>query len=198
MLNIVWPIFIIISFSYAIFSGNLESLNSSIFQSTEDAINLTLSLLGTICLWNGIMQIASKTTIIDKLTKVLNPIIRVLFPDLKNNPQIQQEVSMNMIANILGLGNAATPLGLKAMKSMQKENNKKDILSDSMMMFIVINTASIQIIPTTVIAIRNSLGSENPTSIVFPVWIVTICAAMARNTSNKAINKNYKKGEIII
>ena len=198
MLNIVWPIFIIISFSYAIFSGNLENLNSSIFQSTEDAIDLTLSLLGTICLWNGIMQIASKTTIIDKLTKILHPIIRILFPDLKNNPKIQQEVSMNMIANILGLGNAATPLGLKAMKSMQKENNKKDTLSDSMMMFIVINTASIQIIPTTVIAIRNSLGSENPTSIVFPVWIVTICAAMARNTSNKVINKSYQKGEIII
>ncbi len=198
MLNIVWPIFIIISFSYAIFSGNLENLNSSIFQSTEDAINLTLNLLGTICLWNGIMQIASKTTIIDKLTKILRPIIKILFPDLKNNPQIQQEVSMNMIANILGLGNAATPLGLKAMKSMQKENNKKDTLSDSMMMFIVINTASIQIIPTTVIAIRNSLGSGNPTSIIFPVWIATICAAIARNISNKIINKNYKKGEIII
>ena len=88
---------------------------------------------------------------------------------------------MNMIANILGLGNAATPLGLKAMKSMQKENTKKDTLTDSMMMFIVLNTASIQIIPTTVIAIRNSLGSNSPTSIVFPVWIATIAAAIARS-----------------
>ena len=85
---------------------------------------------------------------------------------------------MNMVANILGLGNAATPLGLKAMKSMQEENDKKDTLSDSMMMFIVINTASIQIIPTTVIAIRSSLDSENPTSIVFPTWIATIIAAI--------------------
>ena len=88
---------------------------------------------------------------------------------------------MNMIANILGLGNAATPLGLKAMKSMQKENTKKDTLTDSMMMFIVLNTASIQIIPTTVIAIRNSLGSNSPTSIVFTVWIATIAAAIARS-----------------
>lgn len=191
LLNIVWPIFIIISFSYAIFSGNLDNLNSSIFQSTEDAIKLTLSLLGTICLWNGVMQIASKTTVIDKLVKFLNPIIKFLFPDLKNNNKIQKEISMNMIANILGLGNAATPLGLKAMKSMQKENNDKDTLSDSMMMFIVINTASIQLIPTTVIAIRNSLGSNNPTSIVFPVWIATICAAIARNYSNKSYNKIY-------
>ena len=198
MLNIVWPIFIIISFSYAIFSGNLENLNSSIFKSTEDAINLTLSLLGTICLWNGVMQIASNTTIIDKLTRMLKPLIKILFPELKNNKKIQKEISMNMIANILGLGNAATPLGLKAMKSMQKENENKDTLSNSMMMFIVINTASIQIIPTTVIAIRNSLGSNNPTAIVFPVWIVTICAALARNNIYKSINKTYKKGEIIM
>lgn len=188
MLNIVWPIFIIISFSFAIFSGNLEKLNSSIFESTSDAINLSLSLLGTICLWNGIMQIASNTSVIEKLTRFLKPAIRFLFPELKEKPEIQKEVSMNMIANILGLGNAATPLGLKAMKSMQKENKQKDTLSDSMMMFIVLNTASIQIIPTTVIAIRNSLGSNNPTNIVFPVWIATIAAATTRNYSYQNIN----------
>lgn len=192
MLNIVWPIFIIISFSYAIFSGNLENLNSSIFESTNSAIQLSINLLGTICLWNGIMQIANSTSIIEKLTKFLKPVIRFLFPKLKDNQQIQKEISMNMIANILGLGNAATPLGLKAMKSMQKENSKKDTLTDSMMMFIVINTASIQIIPTTVIAIRNSLGSDNPTSIVFPVWIATIFAAIARNNCYKNIDEGKK------
>jgi len=179
MLNIVWPIFIIISFSYAIFFGNLNNLNSEIFASIESAIKLSINLLGTICLWNGIMQIASKTSIIDKLTKFLKPVINFLFPELRKNSKIQKEISMNMVANILGLGNAATPLGLKAMKSMQEENKQKDRLTDSMAMFIVINTASIQIIPTTVIAIRNSLGSENPTSIIFPVWIATICAAVA-------------------
>lgn len=196
MLNIVWPIFIIISFSYAIFSGNLEGLNSSIFKSTEDAINLTLSLLGTICLWNGVMQIASKTSIIDKLVKSLNPIIKILFPEIKNNEKIKKEISMNMIANILGLGNAATPLGLKAMKSMQKENKNKNVLSDSMMVFIVINTASIQIIPTTVIAIRNSLGSNNPTLIVFPVWIATICAAVVAILATKLLIKLTKKEKL--
>lgn len=190
MLNIVWPIFIIISFSFAIFSGNLEKLNSSIFESTNDAIHLTLNLLGTICLWNGIMQIASNTSIIEKLTKFLKPMIHFLFPDLKEKSEIQKEVSMNIIANILGLGNAATPLGLKAMKSLQKENHKKDTLSDAMMMLIVLNTASIQIIPTTVIAIRNSLGSNQPTSIVFPVWIATIIAAIARNNKHKITYKS--------
>ena len=183
MLNTIWPIFIIISFSYAILSGNLDKLNSAIFESTDNAINLSISLLGTICLWNGIMQVANKTSIIDKLTNLLNPVIKILFPEIKKNKHIQKEISMNIIANILGLGNAATPLGLKAMKSMQKENNKKDTLSNSMLVFIVLNTASIQIIPTTVIAIRNSLGSENPTKIVFPVWIATICEAVVRHYS---------------
>lgn len=126
------------------------------------------------------MQVANKTSIIDKLTNLLKPIIKILFPEMRKNKQIQKEISMNMIANILGLGNAATPLGLKAMKSMQKENIQKDTLSNSMLVFIVLNTASIQIIPTTVIAIRNSLGSSNPTKIVFPVWIATICAAIVR------------------
>lgn len=188
MLNKIWPIFIIISFSYAIFSGNLEQLNSSIFESTSDAITLSINLLGTICLWNGIMQVANKTSIINKLTNLLGPLIRVLFPETRKNKQIQKEISMNMIANILGLGNAATPLGLKAMKSMQEENLHKDTLTNTMMVFIVLNTASIQILPTTVIAIRNSLGSNNPTSIIFPVWIATICAAIARNNSSNVID----------
>ncbi len=189
MLNKVWPVFIIVSFSYAIFSGNLERLNASIFESTNDAISLSINLLGTLCLWNGIMQIANKTSIIDKLTNFLSPIIKILFPEMRKNKPIQKEISMNIIANILGLGNAATPLGLKAMKSMQKENSQKDTLSDSMLVFIVLNTASIQIIPTTVIAIRNSLGSSNPTAIVFPVWIATICAALARSDSCYDINE---------
>lgn len=195
MLNIVWPIFIIISFSYAIFSGNLEKLNASIFDSASEAVKLSINLLGTMCLWNGIMQVASKTRVIDILTKSLKPIIHFLFPKIRKNSSIEKEISMNMVANILGLGNAATPLGLKAMKTMQEENPKKEILTDSMAMFIILNTASIQIIPTTVIAIRSSLGSENPTEIVFPVWIATICAAIAGITATKIFIKLSKRAD---
>ena len=187
MLNIIWPIFIIISFTFAIFSGNIDNLNESIFSSTADAVNLSISLLGTICMWNGIMQIATKTSIIEKITKILKPFISFLFPDIKENSNAKKEISMNMIANILGLGNAATPLGLKAMRTMQKENKNKETLSNSMIMFIVLNTASLQLIPTTVIAIRNSLGSKNPTQIVFPVWVATICAAIAGITVTKIL-----------
>ena len=178
MLNILWPIFIIISFVYAIFSGNLDNLNKSIFSSVEDVVNLSISLLGTMCLWSGIMEIARQTTFVNKLTIILKPIMKFLFPDIPANSHIYNEISMNIIANILGLGNAATPLGLKAMKSMQDENVNKDVLTNSMATLIVLNTASIQIIPTTVIAIRSSLGSSNPTSIIVPVWIATICAAV--------------------
>ncbi|MCI8482633.1 MAG: nucleoside recognition protein [Clostridia bacterium] len=143
------------------------------------------------CLWSGIMQIAKKTTLITKLSNRLNPIMKILFPDIKKEEEAYQEISMNMIANILGLGNAATPLGLKAMKTMQKSNTKKDTLNNSMAMFIILNTASIQIIPTTVIAIRSSLGSNNPTSIIIPVWIATICAAVAGTVSAKIFMKKW-------
>ena len=103
------------------------------------------------------MQIASRTSLVNKITKCLNPIMSFLFPEIKKDDKVHEEISMNMVANIMGLGNAATPLGLKAMNSLQKINDKKDTLSNSMMMFIVLNTASLQILPTTVIAIRTSL-----------------------------------------
>lgn len=192
MLNILWPIFIIISFVYAILTGNVQSVNNSIFESTASAVNLSITFLGTICLWNGIMRIAQNTTFVSKLTNKLRPIIHFLFPEMKNNEKAKEEISMNIIANILGLGNAATPLGLKAMKTMQKDNDKKDTLSNSMAMFIVLNTASLQLIPTTVIAIRASLNSANPTSIILPVWVSTIVAAIAGITATKLFIK-FKK-----
>ncbi len=192
MLNILWPIFILLSFIYALISGKINEVNNGIFSSVQDAVELSITFLGTICLWNGLMEIVKRTTLIEKLTKVLRPLVHFLFPELKKNETAKQEISMNMIANILGLGNAATPLGLKAMKTMQKENPKKDTLSNSMMMFIVLNTASIQLIPTNVIAIRSSLNSQNPTSIIIPVWIATIIAAIVGVFCTKLIIKKVK------
>lgn len=192
MLNKIWPVFIIISFVYAIIFGNIEKLNNGIFESTKSAIELCLTFLGTITLWNGIMQIAYKSRLVNNLVKILNPFLNKLFPELKNNQKIKKEISMNIIANIFGLGNAATPLGIKAMTSMQDVNTEKNTLSNSMMMFIVLNTASLQLIPTTVIAIRTSLKSENPTSIVFPIWCATICSIIVAVLSTKIIIKKSK------
>ena len=191
MLNVIWPIFIIISFTYGIFSGNVQNINNSIFESAADAVNLCITFFGTICLWNGIMHIAIKTSLVEKITMILSPLIRFLFPDIQKEDTVYKEISMNIIANFLGLGNAATPLGLKAMKSLQKENAKKDTLSNSMVMFIIINTASMQLIPTTVIAIRSSLNSNNPTKIIIPVWIATISAAIAGIVSAKFLMKKF-------
>ena len=192
MLNILWPIFIILSFIYGLINGKVNEINNGIFKSLADAVELTITFLGTICLWNGLMEIVKRTTLINKLTNMLKPAINILFPELKENQKAKQEISMNLIANILGLGNAATPLGLKAMKTMQKENKKKDTLSNSMMMFIVLNTASLQLIPTNVIAIRTSLNSNNPTNIILPVWIATITAAIVGIICTKALIKRNK------
>ena len=162
MLNKIWPIFIIISIIYGVLTGNIEKLNNSIFESTDNAVKLVITLFGTICFWNGIMQIAMKSSLVETITKILNPIIKIIFPEVKKGEKIHKEISMNMVANILGLGNAAAPLGLKA---------------------------SIQIIPTTVMAIRNSLGSEEPSSIIFAVWVATICAAISAVIVGKLIIK---------
>lgn len=179
MLNIIWPIFIVISCVYGILTGRVNQINDSIFASAKDAVNLCITFFASLTLWNGIMNIASETSIIEKLSKLFSPFIKFLFPETYKNETINKEISMNIIANMMGLGNAATPLGIKAMQSMQKENSKKDTLSNSMIMFIVINTASLQIIPTSIIAIRNSLGSQNPTGIIIPIWISSICAVIS-------------------
>lgn len=191
MLNIIWPIFIIISVIYALLCGNIETASNGIFDSANSAVELTLTFFGTIGLWNGIMEIAKKTSLINILNKALRPFINFLFPDLKNNKQAQNEISMNVVANLLGLGNAATPLGLKAMQTLQQENPKKDTLTNSMAMFIVINTASLQLIPTNVIAIRSSLGSSSPSGIIIQVWFATIVAAFVGITATKLLMKKF-------
>lgn len=195
MLNILWPIFIIISVLYAIFCGNLSQLNVAINSSTEKAVKLTLTLVGTTCLWSGIMEIASNTNIIKALTKVLKPIVLYLFPNVNKNKKAFDNIVMNIIANILGLGNAATPLGIQAMEELQRENFDKESLSDNMMMLIILNTSSLQLIPTTIIAIRTSLGSDNPTKIIFSVWFSTICAGVVGILVTKLLIKIDKKGK---
>lgn len=191
MLNKVWPIFLILSFIYALINGTLPETNNAIFIALQDAINLCLTLLGTMCLWCGIIKVAMNTKLIDRLMMLFKPILKILFPEINEKDEVHKEISMNIIANVLGLGNAATPLGLKAMQSLQEKNKNKNELSNSMVTFIVLNTASIQIIPTTVIAIRNSLNSCNPTKMLVPIWIATICAAISAITASKLLSKRW-------
>lgn len=178
MLNLIWPCMIVISIFYSFFSGNINDLNKSIYDSSKSAIDLFIVLAGSMILWSGIMKIICETKIIKKITNIFNPIINILFPDLRENKRIRDLICMNMVSNFLGLGNASTPLGLRAIKELDKENNNKKSMSESMETLILINTASIQLIPTTIFSIRNSLGSSNPSKIIIPVWLSTIIAAI--------------------
>ena len=191
MLNKIWPAFLIISFIYAILNGNIEEFNNSIFTSCAQTVDLILKLFGTMCLWNGLMKIVQETSLMKKLTKIISPLMKILSPKMKKEDKEYKEITINIIANLLGIGNAATPLGLKAMQTMQEKNPQKDRITDSMAMFIVLNTASIQLIPSTVIAVRASLGSVNPSQIIVPVWIATIAADVAGIIASKMLMKKF-------
>ena len=191
MLNKIWPFFIIISFIYAVLSGNIEDFNNSIFTSCGDAVELIITLFGTMCLWNGLMKIVQETSLMQKLSTLISPIMKFLFPKLRKEDKEYKEITINIIANVLGIGNAATPLGLKAMKTMQEKNPNKDTITDNMAMFIVLNTASLQLIPTTVIAVRMLLGSTAPTKIIVPIWIVTIISNMVGIVTAKILSKKF-------
>jgi Uncharacterized membrane protein, required for spore maturation in B.subtilis. len=189
LLNIIWPLFIIISVIFAMILGKTNDVTNSIFDSTKQAIEMSISLLGTMCLWSGIMNIASKTSLAEKMCSFLKPFLNIIFPEIKNSEQAKKDVSMNVVANILGLGNAATPLGIKAMETMQKENKNKLKLSNSMAMLILINTASLQLIPTTIIAIRTSMNSQNPTQILIPIWISSAVALISGISIAKVLQR---------
>lgn len=192
-MNFIWPIIIIISYIFSIFNGKINQINNSIYTSTENVIKLSMTLLGNMCLWCGIIKIIQETKIMKFLIKLLNPILKWLFPDAKNNKKAMEAISINTISNIIGIGNAATSSGLQAMEEMQKQNENKKKLTKSMTMLVVLNTASIQILPTTVLAIRSSLSSKNPSAIIVPIWISTIIGTIVRNNNHKNI---IKKGEV--
>ena len=174
MLNLVWPIFIIISIIYACLFGTLPKVNDSIFDTIESTMSLLFTLAGTMCFWSGIMNVLEKTDFFLKMRKKISKVIKIIFRDIENDSKESEFISLNILSNLLGLGNAATPMGIKAMDAMDEKNKNKKYMTKDMMMFILINTASIQIIPTTVIAIRASLGSKNPSGMIFHIWIVSI------------------------
>lgn len=192
MLNRIWPWFIIISIIYSLFSGNIEEINTAVFESSKSAINLSLVLFGSVALWSGLINIIKNTKLVNIINNIMKPFVIFLFPETRKNEELRALISMNIVSNFLGLGNAATPIGLKTIQIMHRENNEKKDMSDSMLFFILINTASIQLIPTTIFAIRKSLGSNNPNCIIIPVWCSTIVAAIAGITMLKILIRKNK------
>ena len=171
MISYVWLSLIVFSFIAAIINGTFYELSASIISSGTDAVQLCIKLLGMLCLWSGLMNIAEKSGLTNLISKLFSPLFSLLFPRLKNNKHIMGPVSMNITANLLGLGNAATPLGIEAMKRMKEVSPLDRTASNEMIRFVVLNTAAIHIFPTTVPVLRQSYGAANPFDIVIPAWI---------------------------
>ena len=175
-MNYIWAIMILFSFVSAIFNGGMQSLSDAVIGGGQSAIDLCISLTGMMCLWGGIMNVAQQSGFTVLISRILSPVFRVLFKNVKKNSDTAQAVSMNVTANLLGLGNAATPLGLEAIKRMQKDNFNKNVATNDMTIFVVMNSSAMRIIPTTVAMMRNKYNSLSPMEIMPATWV---CTAMS-------------------
>ena len=167
---------IVISIIFGAINGTLDEVAKAIFTGTESAVKIVLTLLGIMTFWLGIMKIAEKSGIVEFLSKLLRPIAKLIFNEIPQDSKIIGDVAMNFSANALGLANAATPIGIKAIEGMQQLNKDKNSASNSMCMLLAMNTAGFQLIPATVIAILAANGNTNPTEIIVPTLIVTTTA----------------------
>ena len=175
-MNYIWLGIILISFIFGALTGRLNDVVNAIFSGAKSAVEVILILLGIMTFWLGIMKIAEKSGIVTFISKLLQPIAKLLFPEIPKNDRVIGDIAMNFSANALGLSNAATPMGLKAMERLQELNIDKNSASNSMCMLLSMNTAGFQLIPATVIAILAANGAKNPTEIIVPTLIVTSCA----------------------
>lgn len=164
----------VISFVFSIFLGNSQALSDAAISGAGDAVQLTLRLAGGLCFWSGIMRLAEKAGICDLLSRLLSPLLRLIFPHLDIKGKAARLISMNMSANLLGLGNAATPFGIAAMRELHMLNHQSGRPSDHMVSFAVINSASIQLLPTTLAVLRSSYGCADPMNIL----PATVCCSV--------------------
>jgi spore maturation protein A len=177
MVNYIWVFMTLVGFIFALFNGTMAEVNKAIFDGAKEAVTLCIGLISVLVFWLGMMRIAEESGLLERLSRLFQPLVKRLFPEVPVSHPAMGYILSNMISNMFGLGNAATPLGIKAMEELKKLNGGKDSASRSMVTFLAINTASITIIPTTVIAIRMNYHSASPTEIVFPTIIATIISA---------------------
>lgn len=175
-MNYIFYFLIIISIIIGAINGKLQDVVNSIMSGAELSVNVAISLIGIMAFWLGIMQIAEKSGIINFISKLIKPVTKHLFNEIPADSPAIGDIAMNFTANAFGLANAATPFGLKAMEELQAENEQKDTASNSMCLFLGMNTAGFQLVPTTVIAILVGIGYKNPTEIIAPTLIVTSVA----------------------
>lgn len=179
MVNIIWASLIFIAIIYSFFTGNIETINNGILTHATSGMNLILEMMPLIVLWTGIMKIAENSGLLEIFSRVLNPLLSKLFPSLNKDHKALGYIASNIAANMLGLGSAATPFGLKAMEELQKDNPKKDTATEAMITFLVLNTGGVTLIPTTVIALRMMYGSSNPTEIIITSILATTISSFS-------------------
>ncbi|WP_054637368.1 nucleoside recognition domain-containing protein [Thalassobacillus sp. C254] len=179
MINIIWASMLIIGFIVAAATGKMEEVNQAVFKGAEEAVVLCIGLISILAFWLGLMKIAQKSGLLNLLGRMLSPVVSRLFPEVPKNDPAMGYIISNMTANLFGLGNAATPMGIKAMEELKRLNNGRDEASRSMITLMALNTASLTLIPTTVISIRMNYESANPTEIVGTTIIATACSTAA-------------------
>lgn len=191
MINVIWFGILFIGIVFGLASGNGELLSKTIVTTTEDTVQLIIQLLGMMCLWCGVMKIAEKSGLTDKLAKILKPVLRLIFKEAGQDDKALGAIVMNITANMFGLSNAATPFGIKAMEEMARLNGHSDKASNDMVLFLILNAACIQFVPTTVVSIRAAVGSANPGAIILPALCVTTSASIIGITLCKLLQKHF-------
>lgn len=193
MVNKIWCGFIILGIIYCFLTGNTEIINNEILNSAQTSFDMAVKIFPVMALWLGIMNIAKVSGLLGKISNLISPLLTKVFPDIPKGHESIGFITSNMIANMLGLGNAATPFGLKAMKSLQELNNKKDTASRSMITFLVMNTSGLTIVPTTIISLRMMYGSVNPTDIVLPCFLASFISLIGSILIDRFIAKRSQK-----
>ena len=173
MLNIVWISMLSLSFIYSLFAGTTEAVSQAVFESCTDCISFILKTGAVMIMWSGFMNIASESSLTKSISRLLSPVIGFVFKGVKKGSEEESLISSNLSANMLGLSNAATPLGIAAMKKLS-EKSKGDVATNNMCMLAVINCASLQLVPSTLIALRSAEGSASPSDIIVPIWIASL------------------------
>ncbi|HHU74502.1 MAG TPA: nucleoside recognition protein [Clostridiales bacterium] len=179
MINYLWGFMIVIGITVGVLKGNIADVTNAAIDSPKEAVALCITMMGIMAMWTGIMQIAKKCGLVEAFTKRLGPFIAFLFPSIPKNHIVNEYIASNMIANILGLGWAATPMGLMAMKELKKLNHDSEVASCDMCTFLIVNISSLQLIPVNIIAYRSQYGSANPAEILGAGIIATLCSTVA-------------------
>jgi len=191
MINKIWASFIIIGITYSILTNNTELISTEIIKGAETTLNMITKIFPVMALWLGIMKIAEVSNLLKKLSKLLSPIMKKIFPEIPENHESISLITTNVVANLFGLGNASTPIGLKTMKSLQELNKNKKEASHSMITFLVLNTTGLTIIPTTILSLN--MNAKNPTEIILPCFLASLSATIGGLIIDRILQRKDKK-----